>query len=151
MIDKLQKRTILYIEDDFIIQMAMMPFLSEEGYDILLADNGTQALHYIFDENLSIDVLLTDVNIGAGVNGWEVARCARLQVPTMPVIYTSGICEDEWIANAVPYGRLCRKPFVPSDVIAVLSSLLGTEGRRASDGLDSARHPRSDRWQPVMI
>jgi DNA-binding response OmpR family regulator len=151
MIDKSLKRTILYVEDDFIMHMAMIPFLLEEGFDILLADNGTKALHYIFDENLSIDVLLTDVNIGEGVNGWEVARCARFQVPTMPVIYTSGVCEDEWIANAVPFGRLCTKPFTPSQVIAALSSLLGAEGRSASDGLDSARRLRSGNWQPVSI
>ena len=125
MIDKSSKATILYVEDNCIIQMGMISFLSGEGFDILLADNGTQALHYIFDEKLSIDALLTDVDIGAGVNGWEVARCARLQVPTMPVVYTSGVCDDEWIANAVPFGRLCRKPFVPSQVIALLSSLLG--------------------------
>jgi CheY-like chemotaxis protein len=133
------KTTLLYVEDNYIIQMAMLSFLSEEGFDILLADNGTQALHYIFDEKLSIDVLLTDVNIGAGVNGWEVARCARLQVPTMPVVYTSGVCEDEWIANAVPFGRLCRKPFVPSQVISVLSSLLGGGG--AGSGGDSHANP----------
>jgi CheY-like chemotaxis protein len=130
MSDKSSKRTILYVEDDLIIQMAMLSFLSKEYFDILVADNGTKALHYIFDENLSIDILLTDVNIGEGVNGWEVARCARLRVPTMPVIYTTGVGEDEWIANAVPFSRLCKKPVVPSRVIAVLSSLLGT---RAAD------------------
>jgi DNA-binding response OmpR family regulator len=132
MIDKSPKRTILYVEDDTIIQMAVLSFLSEEYFDILVADNGTQALHYIFDETLSIGALLTDVDIGEGVNGWEVARCARLRVPTMPVIYATGACEDEWIANAVPFSRLCKKPFVPSRVIAMLSSLLGTRAVEAT-------------------
>lgn len=118
------KTTLLYVEDDYIIQSAMISFLSEQGFELLIADNGSQALHYIFDEKLSIDALLTDVNLGEGANGWEVARCARLRTPAMPVIYTSSVSEEEWRANAVPVSKLCMKPFRPSHVIDALASLM---------------------------
>jgi CheY-like chemotaxis protein len=121
------KRTILYVEDNYLIQLPMISLLFEEGFEVFVADNGTQALDFVFNENLSIDALLADVDIGEGVNGWEVARCARLQAPTIPVVYTSSVREEEWMANAVPFSRLCSKPFTPSDVIAVLSSLMGSQ------------------------
>lgn len=116
--------TLLYVEDDVMIQSAMISFLSEYGFELLIADNASQALHYIFDEAISIDALLTDVNLGEGANGWEVARCARLRTPAMPVIYTSSVSEEEWCANAVPLSKLCMKPFRPSHVIDALTSLM---------------------------
>jgi CheY-like chemotaxis protein len=127
MFHKPSKTTILYVEDNYLIQMPIISLLFDEGFEILVADNGTQALDYIFKEKLSIDALLIDVNIGDGANGWEVARCARLQVPTIPVVYTSSVLEEEWTENAVPFSRLCSKPCIPSHVLTVLSSLMGTQ------------------------
>jgi CheY-like chemotaxis protein len=119
-----KKQTILYVEDNCMIQMAMISFIDRDEFDILIADNASQALNYIFDDKLSFDVLLTDVDLGEGANGWEVARCARMQKPDMPVIYTSSVDEAAWQANGVSASKLCRKPFRPSHVIEAISALL---------------------------
>lgn len=115
---------ILYVEDNVMIQSTMMSFMSEYNFELLIADNGQQAINLIFDENLSIDALVTDVNLGAGANGWEVARCARLRASEMPVVYTSSVSHDEWLANAVPSSRLCLKPFRPSHILESITALL---------------------------
>ena len=115
--------TVLYVEDNYIIQNAMMSFLSGEGVNLLIADNGAQALSYIFDETVCIDALLTDVDLGDGVNGWEVAECARAIAPAIPVVYASSVSQEDWLANAVPFSILCTKPFRPSHVLDALSSL----------------------------
>lgn len=143
------KNNILYVEDNYVIQMTMSSFLTEKGFTLFIADNASQALHYIFNEKLSIDALLTDVNLGEGANGWEVARCARLRAPMMPVIYTSSVSEADWIANAVPFSRLCRKPFRPSHVSGVLVSLLGPQAEgRTGRALNLVRRSGSDSRLP---
>ena len=102
----------------------MVSFLSDEGFDLLLSSDADSALDYIANEAISIDGLLTDVHLGAGATGWDVARSARLRSPGLPVIYTSSVGRDEWRENAVPSSRLCTKPFRPSQVVEALLALM---------------------------
>lgn len=41
--------------------------------------------------------VLTDIRLGAGLNGWDVARSARLEHPHMAVIYMTGDSVGDWV------------------------------------------------------
>jgi DNA-binding response OmpR family regulator len=120
----IERNTILYVEDNNFIQSSVVTLLHEEGFKLLIADNGDQAIRYIFDEKLEVDAVIIDIDLGEGLNGWEVAECARLRKPAMPILYTSAVGMQDWIANGVPFSRLCAKPFRASQVIAALTSIM---------------------------
>ena len=124
MVSRLENRTILYVENDYMIQSTVKSFMFGLGLDILIADDGSQAIKYIFDERLFIAALVTDIDLGNGVNGWEVARCARLQTPDLPVVYTSNVSKGEGRSDIVPASKVCMKPVRPSHILEALLSLI---------------------------
>ena len=115
---------LLYVEDDKAIQKPVIAVLNEAGFDVITADNGGDALDCLATEKGQIDGVVTDVNLGRGPTGWNVARRARLRTSTMPVVYTSAAKEDEWMANGVPLSKLLVKPFRPTQLVAAISTLL---------------------------
>lgn len=68
--------------------------------------------------------LITDVDLGGGPSGWDVARHAREILPDIPVIYITGGSADEWSAQGVPGSILVAKPFAPAQIISAIASLL---------------------------
>lgn len=73
---------------------------------------------------LSLDGLITDINLGDGPDGWQVARKARELVGGLPVVYVSAASEHEWTSHGVPNSVMVTKPFVPAQVVVAISSLL---------------------------
>lgn len=72
--------------------------------------------------------MLTDIQLGRGPDGWEVARHARELVPEMPVVYISGDSAHEWTARGVPDSIMVSKPFVDAQIITAVSTLLNQTG-----------------------
>ena len=71
--------------------------------------------------------LITDVNLGGELTGWDVARNARENFPTLPVVYVTGDSAHEWAARGVPNSILVSKPFVSAQIVNAVATLLNTE------------------------
>jgi CheY-like chemotaxis protein len=80
---------LLYVEDEILVQAMLVMALEEAGFSVLVADNGDQALVILASEFQSLHGLITDVNLGEGSDGWDVARAARELVNGLPVVYVS--------------------------------------------------------------
>jgi DNA-binding response OmpR family regulator len=94
-------------------------FLVED--DALLRD----LLEASFDADAArFRAVITDIRLGAGPDGWAVARRARELVPTMPVVYMSGDSSHEWSSKGVPNSLMVAKPFAPAQIITAVSTLL---------------------------
>jgi two-component system, OmpR family, response regulator len=76
------------------------------------------------DATKNYKVLVTDVNLGDGLNGWEVARRIREKEADFPVVYITASSADEWTAHGVPNSVLISKPFAPAQIVTALSNLL---------------------------
>jgi DNA-binding response OmpR family regulator len=124
MVAKNKADVLLYVEDEMLIQSATIPILEDAGFEVLTAHNGAEALNIIATESGSIDGLVTDVNLGLGPNGWNVARCARERMAQMPVVYASSVGEDEWMARGVPLSQLVKKPYKASRIAGAMSKLI---------------------------
>jgi CheY-like chemotaxis protein len=98
--------------------------LSEEGFELVVAQDGGQALAELDADAARFRGVLTDINLGKGPDGWEVARHARELVPSMPVVYMSGGSADEWAAKGVPKSIMVAKPFVPAQIITAMATLM---------------------------
>ncbi|HTH26266.1 MAG TPA: ATP-binding protein, partial [Vicinamibacterales bacterium] len=82
-------RTILVVEDEASVRSTVRRQLETLGHRVLLADTAAAALPILKGDDPP-DVLLTDVVLGTGMNGIDLAEAARVFKPGMPVIFMSG-------------------------------------------------------------
>jgi hypothetical protein len=59
--------------------------------------------------------LVTDINLGEGPDGWDVARQARELIPNLPTGYVSGAIEHEWASHGAAQRFSCEALRVGSD------------------------------------
>jgi DNA-binding response OmpR family regulator len=120
---------VLLVEGDATIGMMLEETLTDEGFTLVLASDGNTAIAELDADAARFQGVVTEISLGAGADGWEVARHAREIVPAMPIIYMTGGDGHEWAAKGVPKSVLVPKPFVPAQIITAISNLLN-----ASDG-----------------
>jgi putative nucleotidyltransferase with HDIG domain len=85
--DDQRKETILFVDDEESILNVVTEFFRRQGYHILTANNGAEAMKII--ENEAIDCCFTDINMPV-MNGLDLAENIRLHDNTMPVIVMTG-------------------------------------------------------------
>jgi CheY-like chemotaxis protein len=101
------------------------PALEGAGFAVVTASNGHEAIALLEREGAPlVRALLTDIDLGTEVNGWDVARHARELYPGIPVVYVTGGSAEEWSAHGVPNSVVICKPFVPIQVVTAVSQLL---------------------------
>lgn len=115
---------LLYVEDEHLIQHFVIDSLQEAGFKLVVADSGEQALDLIAAHAQEIRGLVTDVNLGAGLDGWDVAKAARQSIDGLPVVYVSAVSGHEWTSQGVPGSTMIAKPFAASQLVVAISSLL---------------------------
>jgi PAS domain S-box-containing protein len=86
--------TILLVEDEAIIRELTVQILEADGYQVLEAMDGKEALCVAGEHGAPIHLLLTDV-LMPGVNGQELADKLRLHHPDMHVLFMSGYDERQ--------------------------------------------------------
>ncbi len=103
--------TILVVDDDEDVLDIAVTTLSALGYPVKAARNGEQALD-ILGEEPEIALLLTDIVMPGGMDGWDLAHHAKQLRPQLKVLYTSGhsarLLGDDRRSG---YGPLLPKPW----------------------------------------
>lgn len=110
---------ILVVEDDGLIRMMLVESLIDEGYDILEAGSGDEAL-VLLDQ--SVMLLLTDLQLPGTVDGRALARIARTIRPDLPVLYTSGNMDPGLLIGR--YDMAIAKPYQLEKICSAVRSLL---------------------------
>jgi putative nucleotidyltransferase with HDIG domain len=85
--DDQTKETILFVDDEESILNVVTEFFKRQGYQILTAINGVEAMKII--DNEKVDCCFTDINMPV-MNGLDLAENIRLHDNTMPVIVMTG-------------------------------------------------------------
>ncbi|MEZ4293143.1 MAG: PAS domain S-box protein [Myxococcota bacterium] len=103
---------LLVVEDDPLMRELMIEVLSAEGYDVVAAESGLEALETLRKEAASIDLVITDVVL-PGLGGLDLARALRALPASPPVLFMSGYSEQVLAdQGGLPGGAgLLRKPF----------------------------------------
>jgi len=115
---------LLLVEDEVLIQEMLDTELTEAGFEVAVVSNGTQALAELNADVTRFRAIITDIRLGAGPRGWDVAHRARELVLTMPIVYISGDSAHEWASKGVPNSVMVSKPFASAQVITAVSTLL---------------------------
>jgi CheY-like chemotaxis protein len=85
--------TVLLVEDEASVRSTVRRQLETLGHTVLVADSASEAIP-ILESDRPPDVLLTDVVLGSGMNGIDLADAARAVRPRMPVIFMSGFTAE---------------------------------------------------------
>jgi len=104
--------TILVVEDEAGIRALIRKILRRQGYEVLEASNGEEALKLAEGGAAGIDLLITDVMMPQ-MGGHELSDRLREQHGEMKVLYVSGYTDDAAIyAGSLPPGTaFLQKPF----------------------------------------
>ena len=112
---------VLVAEDDPSVRMTIEFVLKDEGFDVLLAEDGEQALSMALE---SIpDVILLD-QIMPKMDGKEVLTALRAEAATrdIPVFVLTGMARGE--ASEWPGATFVGKPFSPDALVARIREVL---------------------------
>lgn len=117
------QRTILIAEDERGIRMLIRDFLKKEGYNVLEAANGLEAVT-LFGQNPNVDLVILDVMMPV-LKGWEVCREIR-QTSDVPVLFLTalGDTQDELTGFKSGADDYIVKPFEYEILMARVKAML---------------------------
>ena len=124
MTDTNKAHLLLVVEDDEALHGVLDVGLSDHGFELIVAKDGSQALAELEAGAVRFKALVTDVRLGEGPTGWDVAHRARELVPNLPVVYVSGDSSQEWAAHGVPESIMLQKPFVIAQLVTAVTTLM---------------------------
>ncbi len=122
--------TVLVADDDEQIRSLVWEILAQEGYRVLPARNGHEALEVLGRHGDGIDVLLADV-VMPRLGGRDLAKRACALLPHLRVLFVSGYGDNLDFQADFPEAAVLEKPFRAEQLIDVLSATLKLRGRRS--------------------
>ncbi|MEE1314380.1 MAG: response regulator transcription factor [Faecalimonas sp.] len=119
----MEKIKILVVDDESRMRKLIRDFLEREGYAVLEAADGLEALN-LFYEHKEIGLILLDVMMPK-LDGWAVCREVR-EVSTVPIMMLTARSEerDELKGFALGVDEYIAKPFSPKILVARVNALL---------------------------
>ena len=118
--------TILLVEDENAVRRMLREALSKNGYRVLEAENGLDAVKKWRAEIEKIDLLVTDIVMPV-MNGLKLAEEFRDRRPSLRVIFMSGHAEEVISGQSGPDSALdlLSKPFVAEVLVRRVREVLG--------------------------
>jgi len=107
-----KRKIILLVEDDSIIAITETKQLENEGYRVINAASGEQAIDIVCVKNEPVDLILMDVDLGKGIDGTDAA-IEILKKYDIPVIFLSSHTEKEIVQKTekiTSYGYVIKDP-----------------------------------------
>jgi DNA-binding response OmpR family regulator len=115
---------ILLAEDEALIALSIEQALKDGGFAVHIVESGDAAIAAIEAGDHPFAGLITDVRLGDGPDGWDVARRAREAHPSLPVVYMTGDSAAEHSARGVPDSLMVQKPFAAAQIVTAIATLL---------------------------
>ncbi len=84
-----QNHCLLLVEDDDLVRDTVSLMLEEEGFDVTDAADAAEALRLVRD-GLDAPVIVTDVDLGAGPSGTDLADALHRLRPELRIIFITG-------------------------------------------------------------
>jgi CheY-like chemotaxis protein len=122
----MRKSRILFVEDDYVLNMATSAYLEDIGFEVESVYSAPDAIAAI-NRPEYITALLTDIDLGAGPDGFDVARYARTLYRDLPVVYVSGSKGVHHAAHGVSGSLFVGKPFQHSQIGTALGRVIRHE------------------------
>lgn len=120
--------TILLVEDEESVRSIIKEVLEWQGYKVLSALNGEEAMKFAEDQGTEIHLLLTDV-VMPQLSGLELAERLITMRPQLKVLYMSGYTDDAVVRHGLLEETLnfIQKPFDSASVARKVREVLDSE------------------------
>jgi len=121
---------VLIVDDEEVLRDVLETVLQREGFDVVLAASGEEALS-VLDGDDAIDLVILDVML-PGISGIDTLRAIRISNPQLPVIVITAFSSIDGAIEAMKHGAFhyIPKPFKNEEVILTVNKAL--EQRRLS-------------------
>jgi two-component system, cell cycle response regulator CpdR len=106
--------TILVADDDPDLRDLIVATLANAGYAVLAAADGYDAVRVLADN--WVNLLIADIRM-PGMDGFELARQAKVMRPNIRVIYLSGYSAAAGKSSGPTYGPVLQKPMRMADLL----------------------------------
>jgi two-component system response regulator ResD len=123
-----EKQTILVVDDEQTVRRIICQYLEKEGYQVVEADNGGQALQLLHD--LEPDLMILDIML-PGMDGFTMTRALRQPVDSshianIPIIMLTARTEEADRITGFELGTddYVTKPFSPRELVMRVKALL---------------------------
>jgi two-component system, OmpR family, phosphate regulon response regulator PhoB len=142
------KKSVLLVEDEPTIRESVSQFLLNEGYDVITASDGREAIALFGQmvstresERLSIDLIILDVML-PGINGLDLCQFIRKQGSTVPILMLSakGSEADRVMGLEIGADDYLVKPFGLSELRARCRALFRRSGAAETDLEETVEH-----------
>lgn len=113
--------TILLVEDEAIIRFELADFFRDAGYEVFEAGDADEAIA-VLSEDLSIRVVLTDIQLPGSMDGLKLAHYVRDRYPPTVLLLTSGgvHIEDGLLPRD---SRFISKPFDATRILKQIEEM----------------------------
>lgn len=110
---------MLIVDDESVSQIALQQILEKGGFAPIVSKTGEEALELA--QLLSPDLILLDIMLGLGMDGFEVCRQLRSMAgfETVPILFISGLTEEKDRRHAYKVGGTdyITKPFSHDEIL----------------------------------
>ena len=133
----MDKIKILVVDDESRMRKLVKDFLEREGYQVIEAGDGMEAMEQFYDEK-DIALIILDVMMPR-MDGWQVCREVR-QSSKVPIIMLTARSEerDELQGFDLGVDEYISKPFSPKILVARVEAILRRTGQDAGNDVLSA-------------
>jgi len=118
------RETILLVEDNEAVRSITTDILIQFGYEVIATANAYHALTILLGEQ-KVDLLLSDVVMPGGLDGFALIRHASQLRPGLPVLLASGFVEP---SEPIPGVRVLSKPYRQADLARAVRETLDEKG-----------------------
>ena len=117
--------TILVVEDEQLMLRLLEKFLSQQGYQVLIASDGEEAVEVYHLHRLEIDVVLLDVGLPK-LTGWDVLLKMKEDNPDVKVVIATGYLAPKMKTDMlrIAVKHFVDKPYVLDELVETIQSLI---------------------------
>jgi signal transduction histidine kinase len=142
--------TLLVVEDDTALRNLTCGVLEAQGYDVLRANNGQEALHVAREQIGSpIRLVISDV-LMPHMGGKAMAEWLRTTYPGLKILFTSGYSDEAITQHGVlEIGiEFLSKPYTPATLVRKVRAMLDNKTNRALPPVPDLKHgtPTPEGW-----
>ena len=121
----LKSKTILYVEDDVELQEKNFSILSNFFKKILIASDGDEAYDIYLENQNTIDIIITDINM-PNTNGIELCKHIREYQKGLPLVIISAYTNTDYLLDSIDLNILTyiTKPFTTQKTLGLLDKFL---------------------------
>ena len=105
-------KTVLVVEDEFLIRSMIIDYLTECGYHVIEAGTGDEAVEVLLRTVLTVNVVVSDVMMPGTTDGFALARWVGKWRPDIKVVLTSGLARTADAGDTSCFDApVLRKPY----------------------------------------